>query len=508
MSQPLVSVLMPAYNHEAYVRSAVESVLGQTWQNLELIIIDDASLDGTWNILQEFDDDRIRLSRHETNRGAHATLNEAMALARGAFIAIINSDDVYTLGRITRLMERAAANPEQDVFIFTEVDFIDGKGDLVADHPRAVASRDLRSACETLSEDVWFLAGNPAITTSNFFFSKALAEKVGAFSPLRYTHDWDWVLRAQASTSPIWLKEPLLQYRVHAANTLSEDDVWRHIHENSFIQARALLAREQVSEPENAGLQTCLALLENDSFHPVALLVYVIYRLVGVPVSRLQDLTSGQESPWLMQRIAEKSAISDVVFHSMRRLSEREDVIDAQEQLVQERFAIIQRMDDALRQKDTVIASQAALVEERFDIIQEMKGEIASRDEVIASQATLVEERFGIIQEMTCEIANRDEVIASQAALVEERFGIIQKMSREIASRDQAIASQAELIEQRWGVIQSMNVEIANRDKMNEVLSQEKDELERTLASMYRSSLVRLALFLKKRIELIRQVIK
>ena len=59
---PLVSVLMPAYNHAPYVRAAVESVLGQTYGNLEFIVIDDASSDATWDVLQTFEDERLRLT--------------------------------------------------------------------------------------------------------------------------------------------------------------------------------------------------------------------------------------------------------------------------------------------------------------------------------------------------------------------------------------------------------------------------------------------------------------
>ncbi|MFZ3174895.1 MAG: glycosyltransferase family A protein, partial [Thiobacillus sp.] len=90
-TSPLVSVLMPAYKHAPYVRAAVESVLGQTYGNLELIAIDDASPDATWTVLQSFEDARLRRYRHDANQGAHATLNEALGMARGEFVAIINS---------------------------------------------------------------------------------------------------------------------------------------------------------------------------------------------------------------------------------------------------------------------------------------------------------------------------------------------------------------------------------------------------------------------------------
>ena len=376
---PLVSVLMPAYNHEAYVRAAVESVLGQAYPELELIVIDDASQDGTWEVLQSLKDARLRLKRHEANQGAHATLNEALGMAQGEYVAIINSDDVFATNRIDRMLAEAGASGKREVFAFTDVDFIGPAGESANGHSRAVAYRDLRATCDMLTRDVWFLAGNPAITTSNFFFSRALANDVGAFAPLRYTHDWDWVLRAQKRTSPIWIREELLSYRVHAANTLSEDDVWRHIHENSHVQARALSTPPVESGAEYAAFKICSALLKNESFHPLPLLFYLLHRLVGVPNGRMEELTAGQGGAWLMRKIAATSAYPEGIFHSVRQLAEREQAIEAQDRLIDERFEIIQRMNGEIANRDQIISAQKSLIDDRQEAMQEMQREIEAR---------------------------------------------------------------------------------------------------------------------------------
>jgi len=78
MSTPLVSVIMPAYNHEAYIQQAIDSVLNQTWGNFELIIIDDASSDRTWGLISACKDARVRAYRHEVNQGAHEGLNNGL----------------------------------------------------------------------------------------------------------------------------------------------------------------------------------------------------------------------------------------------------------------------------------------------------------------------------------------------------------------------------------------------------------------------------------------------
>ncbi|QBQ53522.1 glycosyltransferase family 2 protein [Nitrosococcus wardiae] len=412
---PLVSVIIPAYNHEGYVSSAVESVLGQTHQNLELIVIDDASQDGTWERLQSFQDNRLRLRRHDTNRGADATLNEAMAIAQGEYLAILNSDDAYDPHRLERLLSVAEQSGGNDAFVFSNVNFIGPSGNQVHHHPRAQSYKALCGHCETLNPANWFFAGNLAITTSNFFFSRSLANRVGAFFPLRYTHDWDWALRASRYSAPIWIRENLLAYRVHEANTLSEDDLWRHIHENSYIQAKALLSPGlrlgNGSEAEARAEALLLVLMQNESLHPVSLLCYLIYGLVGVKEQRLLEFAGGDGASWRLQQMAKAASCPPEIFRSIQQL-----------------------------------ADQASMLAERWQVIQQMNGEIANRDQCIASQATMIEERWHIIQQMNDEIANRDQCIASQAAMIEERWDIIQQMNGEIANRDSQIeAMQAEI---------------------------------------------------------------
>jgi hypothetical protein len=86
-SQALISVLIPSYNHEPYIADAINSVLAQTHQNWELIIVDDASCDGSWDVIQSFDDPRIRSWRHGGNQGAVACLDEALVRSKGDYIA-------------------------------------------------------------------------------------------------------------------------------------------------------------------------------------------------------------------------------------------------------------------------------------------------------------------------------------------------------------------------------------------------------------------------------------
>jgi glycosyltransferase involved in cell wall biosynthesis len=113
MSDPLISVLMPAYNAERYVAETVESILNQTLRDFEFLIIDDGSTDRTPEILADYAgrDERIRLVRRE-NRGLVTTLNELIGLARGTLLARMDADDIAMPQRFERQVAFLEAHPE------------------------------------------------------------------------------------------------------------------------------------------------------------------------------------------------------------------------------------------------------------------------------------------------------------------------------------------------------------------------------------------------------------
>lgn len=91
---PKISVVMPAYNAEKYIREAIDSILAQTFTDFEFIIIDDGSKDSTAAIVQSYSDSRIRFYQNERNMGVAATLNRGLDLAQGEYIARMDADDI------------------------------------------------------------------------------------------------------------------------------------------------------------------------------------------------------------------------------------------------------------------------------------------------------------------------------------------------------------------------------------------------------------------------------
>jgi hypothetical protein len=104
-------VLLPNYNAGAFLRPAIDSILAQDYQDFELLVIDDASSDGSQDGVSAYRDPRVRFVRHEVNRGLGATLNEGLRLARGALIARQDCDDLSSPARLGRQTAAFHAEP-------------------------------------------------------------------------------------------------------------------------------------------------------------------------------------------------------------------------------------------------------------------------------------------------------------------------------------------------------------------------------------------------------------
>ncbi len=111
MITPRVTVLMPVYKGERYLREAMESILGQTFTDFEFLIINDGSTDNSVDIILSYSDSRIRLVHNDGNLGLTASLNKGLGLAQGEFIARMDADDISRPERLARQVSFMDANP-------------------------------------------------------------------------------------------------------------------------------------------------------------------------------------------------------------------------------------------------------------------------------------------------------------------------------------------------------------------------------------------------------------
>jgi glycosyltransferase involved in cell wall biosynthesis len=132
MPEPSISIVMPVYNAAPYLAEAVASILSQSHSDLELILIDDGSSDGSADIIAGFSDPRIRLLTNENNMGVIHSLNRGMTAARGKYIARMDADDIALPDRLHLQKEYLDTHPDTDL-VAGLVKLIDAEGNETGD---------------------------------------------------------------------------------------------------------------------------------------------------------------------------------------------------------------------------------------------------------------------------------------------------------------------------------------------------------------------------------------
>jgi glycosyltransferase involved in cell wall biosynthesis len=235
-----ISVVIPSYNHARFIVDAIESVINQSYRHWELILVDDGSTDSTREILDQRyrDHQQIRLV-YQANHGAHHALNQGIALAKGRYISILNSDDLYHPDRLQTLLNHCDSHVCG--LAFTPLTPVNAEGAPVSitDHPlcqlyaKLMAIYDQRGAKEAL------LSGNFAVTSSNFFIRTELVQQLGGFRNKRYNHDWDLMARVLHQGHEIQCvgQQSLLSYRIHQGNTISQNTLKARLELKQILQS-------------------------------------------------------------------------------------------------------------------------------------------------------------------------------------------------------------------------------------------------------------------------------
>lgn len=223
---PKISVIIPLYNHEKYIKEAICSVLEQTFSDLELIIINDGSTDKSEEVVKSINDDRIQYLYQE-NQGAHNSINRGIQLAHGEYVSILNSDDVYYKNRFEEAL-KILESDSSICAVFSHLEFIDENGEFIKfyrgaeDYWKDLYPETPYKGTNDIVLDL--LGGNFLITTSNLFCRINVFKDIGYFTNLRYAHDYDLFLRLCSHYKTYIINAPLLKYRKHGANTIKENE--------------------------------------------------------------------------------------------------------------------------------------------------------------------------------------------------------------------------------------------------------------------------------------------
>lgn len=192
---PLVSVVVPSYNHARYVSKALHSALAQDFDNFELLVSDDASTDQSWAQIVEIRDTRMRAFRQEHNLGPVGNLNFLINAARGKYIALLNSDDAWYAGKLRKQVSVLDSDP-QLAACFTWAQLVDTDGKEVAG-PEAIWRDVFRQPNRTQGE--WlrhFLRNGNCLCHPSMLIRRSVYDALGLYNPgLKQLPDFEMWIR-------------------------------------------------------------------------------------------------------------------------------------------------------------------------------------------------------------------------------------------------------------------------------------------------------------------------
>ncbi|HEX6913976.1 MAG TPA: glycosyltransferase family 2 protein [Chitinophagaceae bacterium] len=209
-AQPLVSVAMATYNGERYLREQLDSILQQTWQNMELVIVDDGSSDGTVDIIREYQAawSFIHLHRNETNLGVTKTFEKAISLCTGEYIALSDQDDLWMPAKIETLVAHIG---DHDA-VYSNTVLVNSEGKLLGK-----TFKDLMNL-KSYYHGAPFLLSN-TVAGHTMMLKRSFAQSILPFPPELFFDLWI-AFNAASGNGLKYVDEGLVHYRQHGGNVV------------------------------------------------------------------------------------------------------------------------------------------------------------------------------------------------------------------------------------------------------------------------------------------------
>jgi len=215
-TNPKVSVIIPCYNGAQFIREAIESVLSQTYQHLELIVVDDGSTDNSLGVIKQYlSDSRVKVLTHEQNEGIPAARNTGIRSSKGQYIAFLDQDDLWKPKKIEAQVKlfNSLNDPELGI-IFTNLMYIDCKGKAIGTW-KENNSLNLIYERDKIEIIVELFRGN-IIPTVTAMIRKECFDKVGLLNEnLHGADDYEFWLRAAGTFKMEYINDPLVKKRIH-----------------------------------------------------------------------------------------------------------------------------------------------------------------------------------------------------------------------------------------------------------------------------------------------------
>lgn len=215
---PLVSIVMPVFNSERYLKLAIDSILDQTYENIELLIVDDGSTDKSVQIIRSFNSSKIRFFQNEKNIGVSATRNKMINLSKGKYIALMDSDDISPKYRIEKQVNFLENNIQYGL--------IGGHYERFNDERFFKKSKvHKHSLIQEENQVKLNFLGSIAAPTAMFRASIVKINNLYFDVNLKIAEDYDFWRKIGLFTKVTNINEVLIYYRKHSNNTMNKKEL-------------------------------------------------------------------------------------------------------------------------------------------------------------------------------------------------------------------------------------------------------------------------------------------
>lgn len=207
---PKVSVIIPTYNRACLLSDAINSVLSQTYQDFEIIIVDDFSIDDTKEVVEKFNDKRIRYIRHQKNKGASAAFNTGIKTSTGKYLTIVTDDNMLLPRALEKIVQKFEQNTDPNIGVVSGgIAYVNEKGKIL----KSEIFKEKRNIFDAILRDL-----QPLFPS----FKREVFKKVGLYDEnLSGREDWDINLKIAKHYKFDFVPEILLKARVHKGYHLS-----------------------------------------------------------------------------------------------------------------------------------------------------------------------------------------------------------------------------------------------------------------------------------------------
>jgi glycosyltransferase involved in cell wall biosynthesis len=213
-ADPKVSIILPTYNRAKYIIETIESVRNQTYQNWELLVIDDVSQDNTGDLVKQINDERVQLFRTERRLGVTGTRNEGVRKANSDLIAFIDSDDLWDTTKLEKQVDALQQYPTAGYSVTGGFNFRNQLEPVDYFYKQ-------RNGIRYDNLFISFFRSEVSVTTPSLVFRKQCLSTTGFFDEGKTFADVDFILRLARHFNGIILYEPLLFRRLHDSNISS-----------------------------------------------------------------------------------------------------------------------------------------------------------------------------------------------------------------------------------------------------------------------------------------------